>query len=100
MSLRTPCGSGSHGPEDSQVDQPEGNGVSIEILSATAFGDLLAGEEVERAFALQMEDCIGLLGATVDLTHEQGEYPRMLDERVGAAAVVAADEEPNSGILE
>jgi len=52
------------------------------------------------AFALRVEDCIGLLGATVEQTHEKSEYPRRLDERVGAAAVVAAEEEPNSGILE
>ena len=52
------------------------------------------------AFALRVEDCIGLLGATVQRTHEKCEYPRMLDERAGAAAVFAAEEEPNSGILQ
>jgi hypothetical protein len=100
LSLRTHCGSGSHSTEDSQLGQPKENGVSIETPSATAFGDLLASEEVAGVFALRIEDCIGLLGATVERTHEKGEYPRMLDERVGSAAVVAAEEEPNIGILE
>ena len=72
--------------------------MSIETLSATAFGDLLASEEVTGAFALQIEDCIGLLGATVERTHEKGEYPRMLDEEARAAAVVAAEERPHGNI--
>jgi hypothetical protein len=63
-------------------------------------GDLLASEEVAVPFALRVEDCIGLLGATVEQTQEKCEYPGMLDERAGAAAVVAAEEEPNSGKLE
>jgi hypothetical protein len=70
------------------------------VMLSAAIGDLLPSEEVAVAFALRGEDCTGLLGATVERTHEKCEYPRMLDERVGAAAVVAADEEPNSGILE
>ena len=41
-----------------------------------------------------------MLGAAVEWTHKKGEYSRVLDERAVAAAVVAADEEPNSGILE
>jgi hypothetical protein len=100
LSLRTPCGSGSHGTEDSQLGQPAGNCVSIETLLATAFGDLLACDKVAGAFALGIENCIGLVGATVERTHEKGEYPRMLDERVGAAAVVGTEEEPNADILE
>ena len=47
------------------------------------------------AFALQVEDCIGSLGAMVERTYEKGEYPRMLHERAGAAAVVAAEECPH-----
>ena len=47
------------------------------------------------AFALQVEVCIGLLGATVERTHVKGGYPCMLDERAGAAAVVAAEERPH-----
>jgi hypothetical protein len=50
------------------------------------------------AFALRVEDCIGLLGATVERTHEKCEYPRMLDERAGAAAVVAAEERPHGNL--
>jgi hypothetical protein len=90
---------GSHDIVNTQLGQPEGRGVCSVMLSA-AISDLLASEEVVVAFALRVEDCIGLLGATVERTHEKCEYPRMLDERAGAAAVVAAEEEPNSGILE
>jgi len=93
------CGSGSHGTEDSQLGQPDRNGVNIETPSATAFAKLLAGEAVAGAFALRIEDCIGLLGATEERTHETGECPRMLVERDGAAAVIAAEEEPNSDIV-
>jgi hypothetical protein len=70
------------------------------ILLAATIADLLASENVAVAFALRIEDCPGLLGATVQRTHEKCEYPRMLDKRAGAAAVVAAEEEPNWGILE
>jgi len=98
VSLRTPCGSGSHSTDDTQLGQPERSGVSIETLSATAFGDLLASEEVAGAFAPRIEDCIGLLGATVERTHEKGEYPRMLGEWAGAAAVVAAEESPHGNL--
>lgn len=90
----------SHPTEDSQLGQPKENGVSIETVWATSFGDLLASEEVARAFALQIEDCMGLLGGTVERTHDNREYRRMLDERVGDAAVVVTIQEPNSGILE
>jgi len=50
------------------------------------------------AFALRVQDCIGLLGATVERAHEKCEYPCMLDERAGAAAVVAAEECPNGNL--
>jgi len=91
---------GSYDIVNTQLGQPEGRGVSSVMLSAASIGDLLASEEVAVAFALRIEDCTGLLGATVERTHEKCEYPRMLDEQAGAAAVVAAEEEPNSGILE
>jgi hypothetical protein len=41
-----------------------------------------------------------LLGVTVEESQEKCEYPGRLDRRAGAAAVVAADEEPNLGIHE
>jgi len=85
---------------NTQLGQPKGRGVSSVMLAAATIGDLLASEEIALAFALRGEDCIGLMGAMVERTHEECEYPRMLDERAGAAAVVAAEEEPNSGILE
>jgi len=50
------------------------------------------------AFALRVEDCIGLLGATVEQTHEKCEYPCILDERAAAAAVVAAEEHPHGNL--
>jgi len=50
------------------------------------------------AFALRVEDCIGLQGATLEMTHEKCEYPRMLDERAAAAAVVAAEERPHGNL--
>jgi len=91
---------GSQDIVNTQLGQPEGRGVTSVLLSAATIGDLLASEEVAMAFALRVEDCIGLLGATVEQTHEKCEYPRILDEQAGAAVVVAAEEEPNSGILE
>jgi len=98
LSLRTPCSSGSHGTEHTEVCQPEGSGVRIETHSARAFGDLLASEDAAGAFALWIEDGIGLLEATVEWTHDKGEYPRMLDERAGAAAVVVAEKRPHGNL--
>jgi hypothetical protein len=62
LSLRNPTGSDTH---DTLPNMQVDSGVSIELLSATAFHDLLAGEEVTEAFALNREDCIELLGARV-----------------------------------
>jgi hypothetical protein len=98
LSLRTPCRSGSHRTAATQLGQPEGRGVSKETHSATACGELLASEEVAGAFALPMEYCIGLLGATVEWTHEKWEDPRMLDEQAGPAAIVAAQERPHGNL--
>jgi len=84
---------------NTQLGQPEGRGVSSVMLSAT-IADLHASEEVAVAFALRVEDCIRLLGATVERTYEKCQYPRMLDERAGAGPVVTADEEPTSSIVE
>jgi hypothetical protein len=89
---------GSYGTEDTQLSQPEGSGVSIEILSASAFGNLVASEEVARAFNVQIEACIGLLGATVEWTQEKGESPRMLDEGEEIAAVVVAEGRPHGNL--
>ena len=44
------------------------------------------------------EFALGLLRATGERSH-RGEYPRMLDERVGAAAVVATEGYPLMGSL-
>jgi hypothetical protein len=48
----------------------------IENLGATVFDDLLAGEEIIEAFALQIGECTGLLGATMEITTLSGEKPR------------------------
>jgi len=78
LSLRNPTGSDT---QDTLPNKQEESAVSIELLSATAFDDLLAGEEVTETFALKIEDCIELLGAMVERTHEEGEYPYRLNRR-------------------
>jgi len=72
LSLSNPTDSDT---QDTLPNMQEESGVSIELLSATAFDDRLASEEVTETFALKMEDCTELLGATVERTHEKGEYP-------------------------
>jgi hypothetical protein len=78
LSLRNPTGSDT---QDTLPNMQEEGGVSIELLSATAFDDLLAGEEVTETFALKIDDCIELLGAMEERTYEKGEYPRRLNGR-------------------
>jgi hypothetical protein len=69
---------GSHDIGNTQLGQPKVIGVSSVMLSTTN-GVLLASEQVAEAFVLRVEDCIGLLGPTVERTHEKREYPRMLE---------------------
>jgi hypothetical protein len=78
LSLRNPTSSDT---QDALRNMQEESGVSIELLSATAFDDLLAGEEVTETFALKIEDCIKLQGAMVERTNKNGEYPRRLNVR-------------------
>jgi hypothetical protein len=66
--------------------------LDIQILSATAFDNLLTSDEVAETFFQQLGDWTGMLGATGERSHEQGEYPRRLDVQAGAAVVVAAEE--------
>jgi hypothetical protein len=66
--------------------------LDIQILGATAFDNLLASDEVAETSFLRLGDCAGMLGATGERSHEQGEYPHRLDIRARAAAVVAAEE--------
>ena len=73
--------------EDRPLPSPD-----IQILGATAFDNLLASDEVAETFFLRLGDCTGMLGAMGERSHEEGEYPRRLDVRAGAAAVVAAQE--------
>jgi len=57
----------------------------IELLGATPFDDLLAGEEVIEAFALRTGECTGLLGATIEITTLSGEKPRRCMRRAGSS---------------
>jgi len=90
-------------PRESGEDSPT---PDIEILGATAFDDLLASDETIETFALRIGECSGLLGATMEVTtlEDPGEIetinPKRWTSEQGAAAVVAAEEEPHSGILE
>jgi len=92
--------SGLHDNVNTHRGHPAGRGVSRVMLSPATIGDLLASDEVAIAFALRIEDCTGMLGATVVRAREKYDYLRMLDARARAAAVVSAQEEPNSGVLE
>jgi hypothetical protein len=48
-------------------------GPDVQILSATAFGDLCASDEVSGAFSLTLGECGGMLGATVESHYNDGE---------------------------
>jgi hypothetical protein len=78
----------------------------IEILRATAFDDLFASDETIETLALRIGECSGLLGATMEVTtlEDPGEIESINQKRgttkQGAAAVLAAAEDPHSGILE
>ena len=89
---------GLHIIANTQLGQPERRGVCSMMLSAATLGDVLVSKEVAVAFALRVEHCIELLGATVERTQRKGEYPCMPDERTGAAAVVAAGERPHGNL--
>jgi len=84
----------------------ESHTPDIEILGATAFDDLLASDETIETFGLRIGECSALLGATMEVTtlEDPGEIetikPKRWTSEQGAAAVVAADEEPYSVILE
>jgi len=72
LSLKNPISSNS---QDTLRNKQEESGVSIVLLPATAFVDLLAGEEGSAAFVLKINDSRELLGPTVAQTHEWGEFP-------------------------
>jgi hypothetical protein len=48
-------------------------GPDVQMLSATAFGDLCASDEVSGAFSLTLGECGGMLGATVESHYNDGE---------------------------
>jgi len=76
----------------------------IEILGATEFDHLFARDEIIETFTLGFGECSGLLGATMEVTalEDAGEIetinPKRRTSKQWAAAVVAADKEPHSGI--
>ena len=84
-------------PKENSEDSPT---PDIEILGATAFDDLLASDETIDTFALQIGECSGLLGATMEVTtlENPGEIetinPKHWTSAQGAAAVVAAEQRP------
>jgi hypothetical protein len=90
-------------PRESGEDSPT---PDIEILGTIGFDDLLASDKTIETFALRIGKCSGLLGATIEVTtlEDPGEIetinPKGWTSEQGAAAVVAAEEEPHSGILE
>jgi len=76
-------------------DQLLGCGPDIHTLRATAFDNLLANDEVVAAFAIQIGECTGLLGATLeDITLDSpgNTDPSAGCDEQGAAVVVAAEE--------
>jgi len=77
-----------HGEENTNHEPPP----DIQVLGATAFGHLLASEEVVEAFTIQLGECHWLLGASLEGITESEGNPRMLNVRAGAAAVVATEE--------
>jgi len=67
--------------------------TDIEILGATAFDDLSASDETIETFGLQIGECSGLLGATMEVTtlEHPGEIetinPKRWTSEQGAVAV-------------
>jgi hypothetical protein len=59
-------------------------GLDIQMLSATAFGDLYASDKVSEGFSLTLGECGGMLGATVESHYDDGE--RSIPFRVGCAS--------------
>ena len=76
-------------------DQLLGRGAGLQTLGATAFDELLASAVVIAAFPLQIWECTGLLGATLeDITLDSlgNTDPNAGHDERGAAAVVVAEE--------
>jgi len=78
----------------------------IEILGASRFDNLIVCDETIETFALRNGECSGLLGATMEFTTLEGPgeietiNPKCWTSGQGATAVIAAEAEPHSGILE
>jgi hypothetical protein len=64
----------------------------MQLLSATRSHHRLPCEEVFEAFAIQLEQCQGLLEASLEGSSEGEDNSRMLNARAGAVGVVAAEE--------
>jgi len=78
----------ARGEDNSNYEPPP----DMQLLKATAFDHLLAGEEAVQAFTIRLGNNQGLLGALLKgITEDEGDSG-MLNVRADAAAVVAAEE--------
>jgi leucyl aminopeptidase (aminopeptidase T) len=73
--------------EDRPLPSPD-----IQILGATTFDNLQASEIIAETFFLRLGDCTGMLPATGEQSHEQGEFALRMDVRARTAALVASNE--------
>jgi len=85
-------------PECSEKNTNDEPPPDSQLLGATTFDHLLASEEVVEAFAIRLGECQRLLWASLEgLTKGEG-YPRMLNARTWAVAVVTAEEWHSDGV--
>jgi len=80
--------------EENPNDEPP---LDIQLPWDTTFGHPLASEEVVEAFPIQLAECQGLLGESLERITEGEGNPRMLNARAGALRVVAAEEWHSDG---
>jgi len=72
----------------------------IQLPRATTSSNIIASDDITEALFLRLGDCTRLLGRMVEWSHEDGEYPRKLGKRTGAAAEVFGIIASTYGILE
>ena len=89
----------SQAENDNINDQLVRCGPDTQTLGATLFEDPLASDEVVTAFALQIRECTGLLGATVEgiTLDSPGDTDLSARRDEQGAAVVVVAEEPLTG---
>ena len=79
-------------PERGEENTNDETPPNIQLLGATAHDHLVANEEVVAAFAIQLGECPGLLGASLEGITKGERNPRMLNAQAGAAALVVAED--------